>query len=178
MQVKATKRGFYKRMYLSGESFDCPDEIFSPKWMKKINGDKDMALHRKASLSKIQAFPNPSDRRLPSRRKGSRSAVPCETLSSKHVHGSRQIFTTVWYLMYYINRLTDRMEASSLLIFSSGCAIAWKRSQNTAIPTGRPFGTTGACDPPRVAHTGRQRYFASPVASARATPWDRSGALL
>ena len=40
MQVKATKRGFYQRLYLPGEQFDCPDEKFSSKWMKKIKGKK------------------------------------------------------------------------------------------------------------------------------------------
>ena len=40
MLVKATKRGFLKRLYTPGEQFDCPKEAFSKHWMEKVTDEQ------------------------------------------------------------------------------------------------------------------------------------------
>lgn len=42
MRVKATRRGFYVKLREPKDEFDVPDELFSKKWMKRIEATAEL----------------------------------------------------------------------------------------------------------------------------------------
>lgn len=43
MRVKATRRGFYVKLREPRDEFDVPDELFSKRWMKRIEATTEEA---------------------------------------------------------------------------------------------------------------------------------------